>query len=329
MAIKNKLLVAFGLAGSVALGQNAASADSVDQYTIKAGDTLSAIASQYKTTVAQLAKDNNIENVDQIFVGKRLVIGQKTSQDKPAEQNAPAKQEAQTENTTSYTVKSGDNLWTLAQRFNTSVANLASLNNIQNPNQLSVGQILKTSGQAAPAANENQGDQASQADSQAQADSAAAKQKVDEEAAAQAKAAADARAAEQAKAQADADAVAQAKAQADANAAAQAKAQADADAAAQAKAQADADAAASAQNNDQAENDALQTLIMKESSGRTTARNGIYFGIGQLSPALRAQYGIFDSTDYNEQLRAMKLYIADRYGTAQNALAFHLSHNWY
>lgn len=317
MAIKNKLLVAFGLAGSVALGQNAASADSVDQYTIKAGDTLSAIASQYKTTVAQLAKDNNIENVDQIFVGKRLVIGQKTSQDKPAEQNAPAKQEAQTENTTSYTVKSGDNLWTLAQRFNTSVANLASLNNIQNPNQLSVGQILKTSGQAAPAANENQGDQASQADSQAQADSAAAKQKADEEAAAQAKAAADARAAEQAKAQADADAVAQAKAQADANAAAQAKAQAD------------ADAAASAQNNDQAENDALQTLIMKESSGRTTARNGIYFGIGQLSPALRAQYGIFDSTDYNEQLRAMKLYIADRYGTAQNALAFHLSHNWY
>ncbi|MBS9338675.1 LysM peptidoglycan-binding domain-containing protein [Fructobacillus sp. M2-14] len=327
MAIKNKLLVAFGLAGSVALGQSAASADSTDQYTIKAGDTLSAIASQYKTTVAQLAKDNNIDNVDQIFVGKRLVIGQKASQDQPANQDS--KQEEKSATDASYTVKAGDNLWTLAQRFNTSVANLASLNNISNPNQLSVGQVLKTSGQVAPAANDNQNDQASQADSQAQADSAAAqnaakaKADADAQAAAQAKAQADAQAAEEAKAKADADAAAQAKAQADAQAAENAKAQADAEA------QAQADAAAEQANNDQAENDALQTIIMLESSGRTNARNGIYFGIGQLSPSLRAQYGVFDSTDYNEQLRAMKQYIADRYGTAQNALAHHREYHWY
>lgn len=43
-------------------------------YTVKSGDTLSAIASKYKTTVAKLVKDNNIENANLIYVGQKIVI---------------------------------------------------------------------------------------------------------------------------------------------------------------------------------------------------------------------------------------------------------------
>ena len=45
-------------------------------YTVKSGDTLSAIASKYKTTVSKLVKDNNIKNANLIYVGQKIVIKQ-------------------------------------------------------------------------------------------------------------------------------------------------------------------------------------------------------------------------------------------------------------
>lgn len=73
---------------------------------------------------------------------------------------------------------------------------------------------------------------------------------------------------------------------------------------------------------------ALNALINKESSGNVNASNGQYFGIGQLSPQARAQYG-GNSTDYNDQLNAMKSYIDARYGSAENAWAHSQATGWY
>jgi LysM repeat protein len=42
--------------------------------TVKRGDTLAAIARQYSVTVANLAKNNGIRNVNRIYVGQRLCI---------------------------------------------------------------------------------------------------------------------------------------------------------------------------------------------------------------------------------------------------------------
>lgn len=47
-------------------------------YTIKRGDTLSKIAMQNGTTVAELAKLNNIKNVDLIPIGKKLTLPTET-----------------------------------------------------------------------------------------------------------------------------------------------------------------------------------------------------------------------------------------------------------
>ena len=43
-------------------------------YVVKKGDTLSAIAKKYKTTVKKLVKDNNIKNADLIYTGQKIKI---------------------------------------------------------------------------------------------------------------------------------------------------------------------------------------------------------------------------------------------------------------
>ncbi|EEJ43026.1 MAG: LysM peptidoglycan-binding domain-containing protein [Leuconostoc mesenteroides] len=73
---------------------------------------------------------------------------------------------------------------------------------------------------------------------------------------------------------------------------------------------------------------ALNALIARESSGNVNATNGQYYGLGQLSAQARAIYG-GNTADYNDQLNAMKAYIAARYGTAVNALAHSNSTGWY
>lgn len=43
-------------------------------YTVKKGDTLSAIAAKYKTSVSKLAKDNSIKNPNLIYPGQKIKI---------------------------------------------------------------------------------------------------------------------------------------------------------------------------------------------------------------------------------------------------------------
>lgn len=115
--------------GSKALG--------AQSYTVARGDTLSAIARRLGVSVSSLAKANSIANPHRIFVGQRLVVPSSAS----AAQATPAP--AHTPATSTYTVARGDTLGSIAQRFGTSVAALASANGIANPNRIWVGQHLR------------------------------------------------------------------------------------------------------------------------------------------------------------------------------------------
>lgn len=86
--------------------------------------------------------------------------------------------------------------------------------------------------------------------------------------------------------------------------------------------------AATASASTTGNSDALNSLINRESSGNVNATNGDYYGIGQLSSQARATYG-GNSTDYNDQLNAMKSYISARYGTAEAAWAHSQATGWY
>lgn len=102
-------------------------------YTVQRGDTLWAIARKYGTTIQEIAQMNGIKNVNLIYPGEVLRIH--TNSNVPgSESNGVGK--------TYYTIKRGDTLWGISRRYGTTVQNLVSWNNIQNPNLIYPGQRL-------------------------------------------------------------------------------------------------------------------------------------------------------------------------------------------
>ena len=109
-------------------------------YTVKSGDTLSAIASRYGMTVNALVTLNGIKNANLIYPGQVLRVAD-------SGQGSTVSQKATTTTTTStYTIRYGDTLSGIASRYGTSVSALASMNGISNPNWIYPGQVLKLSG---------------------------------------------------------------------------------------------------------------------------------------------------------------------------------------
>lgn len=118
---------------------------SAASYTVKSGDTLSGIASQYNTTVNQIVSLNQLSNPNLIYVGQVLKL--KNSQTTNSSSSSSSSSTATTTAGT-YTVKAGDTLSAIASRYSTSSSTLASLNSLSNPNLIYVGQVLKVSSNA-------------------------------------------------------------------------------------------------------------------------------------------------------------------------------------
>ena len=77
-----------------------------DSYTVKSGDTLSAIAKEKNTTVDAIAKKNKISNVNLISVGQVLEIEDAKTTQKTTEQ-APASKTDTTQATTTASASDG------------------------------------------------------------------------------------------------------------------------------------------------------------------------------------------------------------------------------
>lgn len=104
-------------------------------YTVRSGDTLYAIALRYGTTVQQLVSLNNISNPNLIRVGQVLRIPGGTGGGTTTPTPPPT-------TGTRYTVRAGDTLYVIALRYGTTVSSLVNANNISNPNLIRVGQVL-------------------------------------------------------------------------------------------------------------------------------------------------------------------------------------------
>lgn len=99
-------------------------------YTVKSGDTLYSIAQKYNTTIDDIMKLNNL-TTSVLSLGQKLKIPQVLEPSGGID----------------YVVKSGDNLYSIAQKYNTTVNEIKSLNNLSS-NLLSVGQTLKIPNQS-------------------------------------------------------------------------------------------------------------------------------------------------------------------------------------
>lgn len=94
-------------------------------YTVKSGDSLWSISRKFGVTVNDLKKVNNLSS-NLLNIGQNLII--------PGKKNNTSSNE--------YVVKKGDTLYGIANKYNVSVDNLKSYNNLST-DSLSIGQIIK------------------------------------------------------------------------------------------------------------------------------------------------------------------------------------------
>ena len=112
-------------------------------YIVKAGDTLYSIGRENNVSVDTLIKDNGLTS-NNLTIGQNLRIRSNQNMSEEIEEcfGPDYIPPATSTPTTTYTVKSGDSLYSIAKKFNTSVTAIQNLNNLTN-NNLSVGQQLK------------------------------------------------------------------------------------------------------------------------------------------------------------------------------------------
>ena len=101
-------------------------------YVVKSGDSLYSIARKYNTTIDEIKRFNNLTS-------NLLSIGQVLKIPSGSESNNTG---SNTGTTNTYVVKSGDSLYSIARKYNTTVDEIKKLNNLSS-NLLSIGQVLK------------------------------------------------------------------------------------------------------------------------------------------------------------------------------------------
>lgn len=129
-------------------------------HTVITGDTLSGIAVQYGSTVADISQLNQLENSNLIYIGQVLALplaqpitqtDNPTAVPEPTLAPAPiATQPAPTAEPTAtpapvqtyYYVQAGDTLYSISRQLGVSQADLQAHNNLVNPDALEVGQAL-------------------------------------------------------------------------------------------------------------------------------------------------------------------------------------------
>jgi LysM repeat protein len=120
---------------------NTAPADNPTYYTVQPGEHLVNIAEKFGLSADQLIQLNSLTNPNLIFSGQQLIVSPNGA---PA--SIPAAVSAAPAGTSSgpqtYTVQPGDRLASIASQFNVSWPDIATANNLTDPNIVYVGQTL-------------------------------------------------------------------------------------------------------------------------------------------------------------------------------------------
>ncbi len=115
------------------------------RYKVKNGDYLGKIATKFGVSVSSLKRWNGLRS-NRLKIGQRLTIYPRklTSSTTSKKTLKQAKKPLPTGEHTTYTVKSGDSLWTISKKFsNVSVQNLKDWNDIWSVKSLKPGMKLK------------------------------------------------------------------------------------------------------------------------------------------------------------------------------------------
>lgn len=110
-----------------------------DMHVVRSGETLASIARKYELKIEDLTGLNNLSSASNIKVGQKLKLEGEVKKQADKTSTKKATNSKKTEN---YTVKSGESLHIIANRVGISVAELASLNDLNQKAGLKVGQTI-------------------------------------------------------------------------------------------------------------------------------------------------------------------------------------------
>ncbi len=105
------------------------------KHTVAAGDSFESVANKYGLTLRELigANPQLLKTGDSLTVPVAVSIPAQSAGGGSASVSAAPK---------THTVQSGETLYSIAIKYNTNIAAIAALNNLANPNNISVGQAL-------------------------------------------------------------------------------------------------------------------------------------------------------------------------------------------
>ncbi len=138
--IAGKTLKIYGGTSSSTYGDNTTkNTSNVNYYKVKSGDSIGQIADKYGVKISDIQKWNNLSD-SKILAGNTLKIYSDANiNDIPTVDKTTVKNNKT--NNQVYVVKKGDSLFSIAQRYNTTVAKIKSLNNLKS-NNIMAGQKL-------------------------------------------------------------------------------------------------------------------------------------------------------------------------------------------
>ena len=107
------------------------------KHAVAAGDSFESVANKYGVTLRELINANPqlLKTGDQLTIPVAVTIPSDSGSDSGSGSGGSSSPRT-------YTVKAGDTLYAIAIKFGTTVAAIATANNLTNPNQVSVGQVL-------------------------------------------------------------------------------------------------------------------------------------------------------------------------------------------
>jgi len=125
-----------------------------DEIVIRPGDTLYGLSRRHGTSISELMSVNGLTKPD-LWPGQKLRLPAGVRASAPQQQSAPVAAAARepapapSDWNASYEIQSGDSLYKIARAYNTTSAQLQSVNGITDPRRLRPGTVIKVPGSEA------------------------------------------------------------------------------------------------------------------------------------------------------------------------------------
>ena len=148
-------------AASAVQAQPVADVTPVSTYTVVRGDSLWSIAKSHRLTVTELADANNLSTGATLRLGQKLIIpnqpASSTASAAPAATVAETPAPKPSAEAVTHVVKAGETLGAIARKYQVTVGEVATANNITDPAKIRPGRELIIPGWKSPAARANGG----------------------------------------------------------------------------------------------------------------------------------------------------------------------------